>query len=189
MKRQLFIALWLFCCVISVAAQDKNKVKVEDDQTYLVLSTKRIQTMEAELDEVATKGFRVLYGAPTQQYDMAILLRRVPEAKSDPYKYKILATSRVKTMEKELNQLGTEGYQLLSRTITFKMGFFTAELLMVMERAPGPAKKYEYELVEANKETKLHKKMDEQQARGFMPVTMITLGNHVVVMEKETSSQ
>ena len=178
------LTLILLCSTFTLAlAQDR--VKIEEDQSYLVLSTKRIQTMEKELDEVARKGFRVLYGAPTASFDMAILLQRAPEAKDEPYGYKILATSRNKTMEKELNELASQGYRLLPRTIVFKQGLFTAELLMIVERDPHVKKNYEYKLVAADKETKLHKKIDEAITAGFVPVTMVTLGDHVVVMERE----
>lgn len=175
--------------LFSVAAFSQDKVKIDDDQSYLVLSTKRIQTMEKELDEVAAKGFRVLYGAPTQQFDMSILLERVPEpANSAPYSYKVLATSRLKTMEKEMNDLAKQGYQLLPRTIIFKQGLLTAELVMLMERAPNANKTYEYKLVQGRKEVKIHKEIDQAAPQGFLPVTMIVLGENVVVLERKVSS-
>ena len=118
---------------------------------------------------------------------MAILLKRVPEAGQSPYSYKILATSRNKTMEKELNEAAGQGYLLLPRTVIFKQGFLTAELTMLMEREPKSTRSYEYKLVSAGKETKFHKKIDEAIAQGFSPVTMITIGDHVIVMEKETT--
>lgn len=190
--RKIILALMLLLSLAAPAAsQDKarmEKVKVDDDQTYLVLSTKRIQTMEKELDEVASRGFRVMYGAPTQQYDMAILLQRIQDAGQPQYSYKILATSRNKTMEKELNQFAGQGYRLLPRTIIFKQGFFTAEMVMIMEREPNSNKSYEYKLVTAGKESKLHKKIDEAIAKGFSPVTMVTIGEHVIVTEKETAA-
>lgn len=182
--RTTILTLILLCSTFTLAiAQDK--LKIDEDQNYLVLSTKRIQTMEKELDEVARKGFRVLYGAPTQQFDMAILLQRAPEAKDDPYGYKILATTRNKTMQKEMNEFASQGYRLLPRTIVWKQGFFTSELLMIMERDPHVKMTYEYKLVTASKETKLHKKIDEAISQGFAPVTMVTIGEHVVVMERE----
>lgn len=183
MKYYFFALILLFS--FSVFAFSQDKVKIDDDQSYLVLSTKRIQTMEKELDEVAMKGFRVLYGAPTQQYDMSILLKRAPEAANEPYSYKVLATSRLKTMEKEMNDLAKQGYQLLPRTIIFKQGFITAELVMLMERAPNSNKTYQYKLVQGRKEVKIHKEIDEAGEQGFVPVTMIIIGENVVVMEKE----
>lgn len=186
--KNIYAIVILLCLAVYAAAQDKTgavKLDIEDGQTYLVLSTKRIQTMEKELEAAAAKGFRVLYGAPTQQYDMAVLMERSPE--TVPYSYKVMATMRIKTMEKELNEFAGQGYRLLPRTIVFKQGFLTAEMVMLMERAPKSGKIYEYKLVNAGKETKLHKKMDEAILQDFNPVTMITIGEHVVVMEKESS--
>lgn len=185
MKTYIFTLILLLS--ISSFAFSQDKVQIDDDQTYLVLSTKKIQTMEKELDEVAAKGFRVLYGAPTAQYDMSILLKRVENPTSEPYSYKVLATSRLKTMENEMNELAKQGYQLLPRTIVFKQGFITAELVMLMERAPNSNKKYEYKLVQGRKETKIHKEIEETGAKGFLPVTMIVLGENIVVMEKVTN--
>lgn len=182
MKKYIFAFLLLTFLSSFVSAQ--NKVPIDDDQTYLVLSTKKISTMEKELDEVAAKGFRVLYGAPTQQFDMALFLDRIGKDE-EPFTYKILATMRNKTMEKELNELAAQGYRLLPRTIVFKQGLLTAELVMVMERAPKSNKAYEYKLVAAAKEIKLHKKIEEAITEGFMPVTMITIGNHIIVTEKQ----
>ena len=192
MKRIIALLALLASLAATAPAQDKPKsdrVKIDDDQNYLVLSTKRIQTMEKELDEVAAQGFRVLYGAPTAQLDMALLLTRVQEPSAEPYRYRILATSRNKTMEKELNEGARDGYRLLPRTIVYKEGFFTAEMVMVMERAPKSNKSYEYKLVRATKETKLHKKIDEAGAQGFVPITMVIIGEHVIVTEKETDQK
>lgn len=191
MRKNFFALALLLTLAASAASQDKtrtDKVPIDPDQSYLVLSTKRIQTIEKELDEVAAKGFRVLYGAPTQQFDMALLLKRVQDAGQAPYSYKVLATTRNKTMEKEMNDAASQGYRLLPRTVIFKQGLFTAELVMLMEREPKSNNSYVYKLVTAGKETKLHKKIDESIAQGFSPVTMITIGEHVIVMEKEAGT-
>jgi hypothetical protein len=65
------------------------------------------------------------------------------------------------------------------------MGFITNELVMLAEREPNSAKSYEYKLLMASKETKLHKKIDEAIAQGYAPITMIIMGDHIVVMERE----
>ncbi|HEX8639482.1 MAG TPA: hypothetical protein VF692_15540 [Pyrinomonadaceae bacterium] len=187
MKKNIFAMALMSILTLFVSAQDKTAelVKVEDGQSYLVLSTKKIGTMEKELDQAA-KGFRVLYGAPTQQFDMALFLQKLAPGET-PYNYKIMATIRNKTMEKELNEFAAQGYRLLPRTVVFKQGFLTAEMVMLMERAPNSGKAYEYKLIAASKETKLHSKIDDAVAEGFTPLTMITIGNHIIVMEKETA--
>ncbi|HLM60989.1 MAG TPA: hypothetical protein VK308_09305 [Pyrinomonadaceae bacterium] len=193
MKKYIISLILLISVATLAAAQDKSSarsnVSLTADESYLILSTKRIQTMEKELDEAAAKGFRVLYGAPTISFDIALFLKRIEAGEGQPYTYKILATSRNKTMEKELNELAAQGYRLLPRTIVFKQGLFTAEMLTVLEREPDSKVAYEYKLIEARKEVKLQAKIDHAVAEGFAPLTMITLGENVIVMEKVIASK
>jgi len=102
MNKYIFAFITMIFMTALIAAQDR--VKIEPDQSYLVLSTKKLKTMESELNEVSAQGFRVLYGAPTTAYDIAVLLKRLDDTESAPYTYKVLATSLIKTMEKELNE-------------------------------------------------------------------------------------
>ena len=184
MKKLILSALVVLCTGVAAFAQEPEKLK--GDESFVILSTKRIQTMEKELTEMANRGYHVLYGAPTNQVDMALLMDRNASGRAN-FEYKILATSRISTMQKELNEAGAAGYRLLPRTIIFKNGFLTAELTMIVERDPSLNSTYEYDLVESIKETSLHKLIDASIARGFAPMTMITLGKNIVVMEKTAS--
>lgn len=166
-------------------SQTKERVQIDDDQNFLVLSTKKIGTMEKELDEVAAKGFRVLYSAPTQQFDMALFLERDGESVKNLATYKILATTKLNTMNKELNEFAEQGYRFLPRTAIFKEGLLTAEFVTVMERLANPTSRYEYKLIQGRKETKVHREIESAILLGYKPITMIILGEHVVVMEKE----
>lgn len=194
MKKYIISLILIISVAMLASAQDKSsaaqsRVAIDADQNYLILSTKRLQTMEKELDEAAAKGFRVLYGAPTASFDIALFLKRLEKGENQPFTYKMLATSRLNTMEKELNGHAAQGYRLLPRTIVFKQGFLTAEVVTVMEREPDSKVAYEYKLIDAGKEVKLQSKMDHVIAEGFAPLTMITLRENVVVMEKITESK
>jgi hypothetical protein len=182
MKKILTVLILAIAFAITAHAQEPEKLV--GNESFVILSTKRIQTMEKELGEMGKKGYHVLYGAPTNQVDMALLLTKNEPADRPAFEYKIVATSRISTMEKELNEAGLAGFRLLPRTIIFKQGFLTAELTMVLERDPLSDATYKYDLKESVKETSLHKQVDEAISGGFAPVTMITLGKHVVVMEK-----
>ena len=191
MRKTVLAFALLFALAAAAPAQEKakaDKVALDADQNFLVLSTKRIQTMEKELAEVSAKGFRVLYGGPTESFDMALFLQRVQEPGQPTYSYKVLATSRLKTMEKELNEAARGGFRMLPRTAIFKHGLLTVELVMLMERSPQADRNYEYKLVSAGKESKLHRKIEEAIAQGFTPLTIVTGGEHIVVMEKETAA-
>jgi hypothetical protein len=81
------------------------------------------------------------------------------------------------------------GYRILPRTIIFKQGFLTAEIVTIMEREADSKVAYEYKLVEAGKEVKLQSKIDAARAEGFNPITITTIAVNVVVMEKITASK
>ena len=98
MRKILALSLLLIFAA-AVSAQSESISAGSANDNYLILSTKRISTMEKELAEAGSKGFRVLYGSPTQSADMALFLQKG----DSPVDYKILATARISTMEKELN--------------------------------------------------------------------------------------
>src|SRR5688572_23936414 len=100
--RHLLTLAAVFIFAAAVTAQRESIAAGTSSDNYLILSTKRIGTMEKELAEAGAKGFRVLYGSPTQSADMALFLQKG----ESPVDYKILATARISTMEKELNEAG-----------------------------------------------------------------------------------
>ncbi len=51
--------------------------EIEPDQQYLLLATTKTSTMQKELDEASSQGFRVVVGSPTSGKEMALLLERV----------------------------------------------------------------------------------------------------------------
>ena len=178
-------ALLVLVCVI-VASQTgvwAQKLKSDADQRYLVLSTKKLSTMEKELDEAASSGFMVVLGAPTSTAEMGLFLERLatPEA---PSKYQLLATSRVKTMEKELNEAAKEGFHVLAQTFISKKGMFTNEIVVVLERPPTIVKDYDYRLLAAIREKTIHKELAALIEEGYELIAMLTFGEHVLIMER-----
>ena len=201
-KRLTIIGLSLALCV-GGAAQEKEekkdqgkaskesgavKLKIEPGQRYLVLETMKTSTMQKELEEAAARGFRVVFGSPTAGAEMAILMERVPEG-SELYRYKLLATTRTKTMQKEINEMAAEGYRLLPRTIISKEQLFGGiEAILVLERAPGPVRRYEYKLFSTESTSKLQKEVAEAEAEGYVVTGMVSRGEHMMILEKETRS-
>src|SRR5688572_2932386 len=75
--------------------------KTEANPKYLLLATTKTSTMQKELDKISAQGYRILVGAPTSSAEMAVFLSFDATAE-DPYKYRLLATTRTGTMQKEL---------------------------------------------------------------------------------------
>ncbi len=161
--------------------------KGEEDLQYKLLATTKTSTMQKELDETAAKGYRILVGSPTSGTEMAIFLSReaLPE---NPYKYKLLATTRTGTMQKELNEAAAEGFRLLPRTMIAKAQLIAGvEIVMVLEKPPVVEKQYDYKLLATNLTSTLQKEVTEAQAAGYVIVGMVSRGEHLVIMEKESN--
>ena len=166
-----------------------DKLKTSPDQRYLMLVTTKTSTMQKELDEAAEQGFRIVTGSPTSTVEMAILLERKAKP-PDTYKYKLLATTRSATMQKELNDAAKDGFRLLPRTIISKAGIVSFnEVVLVLERTPNTDKRYEYKLLSTTSTEKLQKEVAEAEADGFTLDGIVTRGGHLVIMEKETQSK
>lgn len=169
----------------AVSAAAQNKLKIDPESRYLLLSTVKTSTMQKELDEASAQGFRIISSASScNQSEMVLFLERVTEA-PNTYKYRLLATTRTSTMEKELNQVAQDGFRLLPRTITAKEGFLTNEIVSVLELAPKSTKRYQYRLLATSRTSTLQKEVSQAEGDGFVLVGLVGRGENMVIMEKE----
>lgn len=165
-----------------------SQVKVDPEQRYLLLAAKRTGTMEKELNEVAAQGFRVLVGSPTSGVEMAVFMERVAMP-PNTYHYKLLATTRTGTMQKELNEAAREGYRLLPRTMIAKTEpgpFGGVEVVVLLEKAPNSTKRYDYKLLATSLTGTLQREVSEAIQAGYIIAGMVSRGEHMVIMEKES---
>lgn len=88
------------------------------------------------------------------------------DAPDEGHDYKLLATTKIDTMEKELNEEAQAGYRLVPVTMMSKKGMFgTREMVVVLEPAPG--ERYEYGLVGTNRTGTLQKEITGFEQRGL----------------------
>jgi hypothetical protein len=178
----LVLPLILLTAVSTVA---QKKLKIDPENRYLLLATVKTSTMQKELDEASAEGFRIVSAASScGQSEMVLFLERVTQA-PDTYKYRLLATSRTSTMEKELNQAAQEGFRLLPRTITAKEGFLSNEIVSVLEQAPKSTKRYQYRLLATSRTSTLQKEVAQSESDGYVLVGLVGRGENMVIMEKE----
>jgi hypothetical protein len=187
MKNKVLIMSITLLAFASVSfAQDK---KSTGDVQYKLLATTKTSTMQKEIEQAAAAGYRILVGAPTSGTEMALFLSKEGTV-ADPYKYKLLATTRTGTMQKELNEGAEGGYQLIPSSMIAKAGLFGGvEIVMIMERPPRVTKEYEYKLLATNLTSTLQKEVTEAKDAGFVIIGMVSRGEHMVVMERETNSK
>ena len=140
--------------------------------------------MQKEIEETAAQGYRILVGAPTSGSEMALFLSRDGTV-ADPYKYKLLATTRTGTMQKELNESADAGFRLIPSTMISKKQFMGGdEVVMILERPPKIIRYYEYKLLATSRTSTLQKEVTEAKNAGFEIVGMVSRGENMVVMER-----
>jgi hypothetical protein len=160
--------------------------KTSEEPQYKLLATTRTGTMQKEMDEVSSQGYRILVGSPTSGSEMAVFLSREGSTENQ-YKYKLLATTRTGTMNKELNEMADAGYRLIPSTMIAKAQLLGGvEIVMIMERPPVVTMKYEYKLLATTLTSTLQKEVTEAQEADYRIVGMVSRGEHMVVMERAT---
>jgi hypothetical protein len=186
------IALLLTVVLILGVGAGAQKSKFDTEQRYLLLATKKTGTMQKELNEAAAQGYRVVVGSPTSGSEMAVLLERVATP-PDTYQYKLLATTRTGTMQKELNEVAVQGYRLLPRTMISKVdvSMFSSgeEIVVLLEKAPNSKKFYHYKLLATTLTSTLQKEITQSIADGYTLAGMVSRGEHMVIMEKESPGE
>jgi len=171
-------------------AQD---VKVE----YRVLATTRTGTMEKEMNDAAQAGFRIasVMGGETAVggKEVVVVMSR-PSGPHDQYRYKLLATNKTSTMQKELQDAGELGFDYREQTV-FESAFGGREVVCILERnmdKPGGAA-YQYRLLATNKTGTMQKELQEVGQEGFdyrdQTVFNTTFGDDEVVVILEADRQ
>lgn len=186
MRKNIFAATFLMLLSTAICFGQSEKA---DNEKYKLLATTKTSTMQKELDEISAQGYRILVGSPTSNAEMAIFLAR-DTTSEEPYKYKLLATTRTGTMQKELNEAADSGFRLLPRTMIAKQQLIGGvEIVVIMEKPSKVTKMYEYKLLATSRTSTLQKEVIEAQAAGFVIVGMVSRGEHMVIMERESNAK
>jgi hypothetical protein len=157
--------------------QDKPAALIQE---FLFIDTQEASTLEMELNSNSRLGWR-LYRLPKSSLANSIgaLLTRAEAGKR--YQYKVLATRRVSTIEKELTQAAAEGWEfrgLMSRLdfgdlMVMAFTHVGGETFMVLERESGETKpRFEYRLLSATREKTIQQELDQAVAQGYLPLAM-----------------
>ena len=183
-----FVAAGLCIAFLSTICFGQDKKAEADGLQYKLLATTKTSTMQKEINETAAQGYRILVGAPTAGSEMAMFLS-LDGSVTEPYQYKLLATTRTGTMQKELNEVADAGYRLIPSTMIAKAQLFGGvEIVMILERPPIVKDRYEYKLLATSRTSTLQKEVTEAKDAGFIIVGMVSRGEHMVVMERRTDS-
>jgi hypothetical protein len=135
------------------------------EEAYKLLATKRTSTMENEINEMAADGYRFAgtMGGDMQGGEIISIMARVPlvEGKGR-YRYKLLATNRTSTMQKELQEMSDLGYEYVGDTAR-------NEIIVIMEldTANKDRTRYEYKLLATSRTSTMQKELNEAVREGY----------------------
>jgi hypothetical protein len=157
----------LAALVLAIAATVPAYAQTTHD--YRVLATSKTSTLEAEMNQAAASGFRFAFvmGGETAVggiEGVAVLSRAGDGGR---YSYRLLATTRTSTMQKELQEASDAGFEYRDQTV-FKSRFGGEEVVCILERdAQAPARQYEYKLIATTKTSTLEKELRDAGAAGY----------------------
>lgn len=146
---------------------------------YRLLATSKTSTMQKELNQAAEDGFRfgAFMGGSTAfggNEVVAVMTRHT--GVRGRYAYKLLATSKTSTMQKELQAASDEGYEYRAQSI-FESAFSGQEVVLILERdkdvEPGS---WEFLLLATSKTSTMQKELTEAGRNGYDLVGM-TVGS------------
>ena len=88
---------------------------------YRLLATSRTSTMQDELQHAADAGFvyvgQTVFRSSFGGAEVACILERNTSAPPERYEYRLLATSRTSTMQKELQESGDQSFEIIGLTL------------------------------------------------------------------------
>jgi hypothetical protein len=174
------LAIFTLAPFIAVHSQtiDQSVSNRKNAPEFRVISTGKLVTFEKELGELAGQGFRLekILESFTIFYQAAVLSRGpVAEGASARYEYKLLATRRASTLEKELELAANEGYEIRGAMSAGKP-YIGSEVVLILERRVGDRdRKFHYRILASptDKDDKVNDNLQKAVSEGYRPVKVI----------------
>jgi hypothetical protein len=158
----------LFLCgAVAVSASLAQAQKFD----YQLLATSRTSTMEKEMNQAAEAGyvFGSVMGGETGMggKEVVVVMTKTVGVPAVKKTYKLLATSRTGTLQKELQQAGDEGFDYCGQTV-FQSAMGGREVSVILERDPvsGP-RRVEFKLLATTRTSTMQKELNEAGDEGF----------------------
>lgn len=165
----------LSVCVLGVALSAASAF-AQDTSDYRVLATNKTSTMQKEMNAAGDAGFRfggVMGGETSFGGSEVVVIMSKAGAAAPRYDYRLLATNKTSTMQKEMQEAGDAGYEYKGQSV-FKSTFGGKEVVVILER-DKEAKViggFEYRLMATKKTSTLQKELAEAGETGFQFVGM-----------------
>lgn len=106
-------------------------------KVYKLLAANRTSTLEKEMQAAGAEGFeykgQTVFESAFGGREVALIMERDKATAPNKRLYKLLATSKTSTMQKELAQAGADAYQVLGMTVG-KTAFGGSEVVCILEK-------------------------------------------------------
>lgn len=154
-----------------------------DQMEFRLLATNKTSTMQKEMNEAADEGyhFEGTMGGETSfgGSEVVVIMSREPSAKKKRYEYKLLATSKTSTMQRELQEAGNAGFEFKGQSV-YSSTFGGKEVVVILERdSEAKPMQWDYKLLATKKTSTMQKELNEAGAEGFTFVG-VTVGETLV---------
>ncbi|MBS1830279.1 MAG: hypothetical protein JST93_33565 [Acidobacteria bacterium] len=163
----------LSCLLLLAALSQLCAQKVD----YRVLATNRTSTMEKEMNDAAEAGFvfSSVMGGETGMggKEVVTVMAKSADGSTGKRRYKLLATSRTGTMQKELQEAGAEGFSYCGQTV-FQSAFGGREVAVILEKnLDGAPQRIEYLLLATKRTSTMQKELQQAGDSGFRLLGMV----------------
>ena len=162
-------------CVLAFVAS-AGTASAQDTTDYRVLATNKTATMQKEMNEAADAGFQfggVMGGETSFGGSEVVVIMSKTALANARYEYRLLATNKTSTMQKEMQEAGDAGFEYKGQSV-FKSTFGGKEIVVILERdkEAKAAVAFEYRLLATKKTSTLQKELAEAGAAGYQFVGM-----------------
>ena len=146
------------------------------ERSYKVLATSKTSTMQKEMQEAGDSGYRfvaVMGGETAIGGNEVVVLMEKATADRTKYSYRLLATSKTSTLQKELQEAADAGWEAVGQTV-FKSTFGGEETAGILEKSTETPSsiRYDYKLIATSKTSTLQKEVQEAAEQGYQAVGM-----------------
>ena len=158
--------LLLAALALPLAAQQAGRFE------YRVLATSKTSTMEKEMNEAADAGYRFggVMGGDTAVGGKEVVVVMIKDGGSKgevKRSYRLLATSKTSTLEKELKQAGDEGFEFQGSTV-FQSAFGGREVSAILEKSSDSKMgRIDYKLLATSRTSTMQKELSDAGDQGY----------------------
>jgi hypothetical protein len=143
---------------------------------YRIVATNKTGTMQKEMQAAGEAGFRfvaVMGGETAFGGSEVVTVMQRAEGAPARFEYRLLATNKTGTMQKELQAAADAGFRYVGQTV-FQSMFGGAEVACILERDPAAPEttKFEYKLLATSKTSTMQKELQAAGDQSYEVVGM-----------------